>query len=111
MSTVLIRLHCNLRARERARRNAMRKPFLLSLALALLIGGMFVQPQCVRADDYVPGTTLYLVDNQGASDVTFTYSPQDGTVISMTGAVVPVTLDYMSGHMYDLNGNLIGFIF
>ena len=111
MSIVLIRLHRHIRATERARRGAARKPLFLALALALILSGALFQPQPARADDYVPGTTLYLLDNQGATDVTFTYSPQDGTVISATGVSVSVTLNYTEGHLYDLHGNVIGYIF
>ena len=111
MSIILLRLHRHRRETECARSGAARKPLFLTLALTLILSGALIQPQPAHADDYVPGTTLYLLDNQGATDVTFTYSPQDGTVVSATGFLVSVTLNYTEGHLYDLHGNVIGYIF
>ena len=111
MSPIIIRLHRYTRAMARDQRPATRTSLFLSLALVLIISGMLIQPQRACADDYVPGTTLYLMENQGASDVTFTYSSQDGTVISATGNYVAVTLDYTTGHLYDRHGNIVGYIF
>ena len=78
-------------------------------AAALVVGSLPLSALSARADDYVPGTSIYVIDANGATDVTATYSETDHAIL-YNGTLIPVVLDYQGGHVTDLQGNAIGFV-
>jgi hypothetical protein len=80
---------------------------LTVLGLGLLFCGA---PHCASAD-IPPGDIVYLYTSGGSVDVTSTYynvNSQDYLVLN--GNSIAVALGYEDGHVYDLVGNIIGFI-
>ncbi len=94
-------------AAQSDRRASRRGPSALAAVAAVLFMGLSL---CGQATPAQAATYVYLYTSGGSQDVTSEILVSNGHTYVMTANPFEIVIDYGKGHVYDIDGYLIGYI-